>query len=376
MAKPRPEQKSAKCRGWNELCSCIRNNHPDLKVKINNRQRTINYPNLKIFLQQKGLIEANGEPSLKCFEAQWIFSDSTSRLTHEGKVFETVNSLVVSSYGYDKIVRLLQGKRVKFPKEKQVAKTPDLTVKQIDRLKNLQIVIKSNIKDYVIVGANLLEIQKLLGIKGRRLGEYTQKHFGFDYPRALQYMRAVETVCSICKTTPDALKVYRGSAINGQTSPSLPRKPSKIKPIRSIYTVPSSSKKKESILDMVNRISPASKSIGDALQLLDSERKVRSLVGLTVNQQRELVDRLISIQNENSAILTESDIRRYTEQCKAGIHSESDLARKKIQFELTAIRHRLKRLTETNGTSDKWQRAIDSIDALIEKPSSKVEDPF
>ncbi len=126
MAKPRQEQiKTVKCRGWNELCSCVRNDFPDLKIKVNNRPSAVNAPNLKSFLQQKGFIEPHGEPSLKCVEAQWLFKDETIRLTHEGKIFESISTLPVTAYGYGKIIRLLQGKRVKFPKEKSHTRIPD-----------------------------------------------------------------------------------------------------------------------------------------------------------------------------------------------------------------------------------------------------------
>lgn len=368
MAKPKPALKyKIKCKQWKNLCASIRFSYPDIKIRAKGKDYAITYKNLKEFLQRKSLIAPGGEPSFESMNSGWIQAKAKVRLNPEGLVHSRKWELVVSEYGYSKIIRLLQGKRVKFLKEKQAPRIPDLTIEQTDRLKELHIEIKANLKDYVIVGVNLIEIQKLIRFKGKSFGEYTQEHFGFDYPRALQQIRAVKTVCGICNISPALLKEYHGSSFKEHIDhKELSQK------IQSSNKMP--------MLDRLKNIEavPPSSYPRRVLAIFDCERKVRAISCLTSDQQKELVGKLLTMQNEKQSDFSEADIKASVEQFIAGSKnlSESDIDFQQAQSDLVSISNKLKKLAAGRGNAGKWDQAVSSIKALIEKPETNRNVPF
>ena len=399
MGRPSKQQKEkVKCRGWQALCDCIHDDYPDLTIQ----GKPLKYRNLKKFLCSKGLIDGgSGEPSGKSREAKWMNADYTQILSHDGSLHATNWALVVTEYGYDIIIGLLKGKKVKSPPERKIPMMPELTIEQKEELEELQAEIKSNIKNYVIVGADLLAIKNLFRIKGKLFKEYVQKQFDFDYRRALQFISAVETISTICKVEPDELKLNFGSLFKGHDR----QKPDDhhLKTLRKNLRL----ERKDASEGIVHVPAYARR----VLEIFDSERKVRVIEGLTRLQQNDLVKELL-----RDGKSTEHDIKRYAEKYRSGTHaisqSEPEAQQKKFvdevlqdghdiksyaagckpdihvispaisqieseaqetQSYLKSILSKLNTLASANGNGGKWQLAIRAIEALIERPDKDEE---
>lgn len=400
MGRPSKQQKEkVKCRGWQALCDCIHAKYPALKIK----GKPLKYRNLKKFLCSKGLIDGgSGEPSGESREAKWMNADYTTILSHDGTVHDVNWALEVTEYGFDKIVGLLKGEKVKSPQERKIPMMPELTIEQKEELEELQAEIKSNIKNYIIVGADLLAIKNLFRIKGKLFKEYVQKQFDFDYRRALQFVKAVETISPICKVEPDELKLNFGSLFKGRDK--LKPDDHHLKSLRKNLRLD----KKDASEGIVHVPAYARR----VLEIFDSERKVRAIEGLTRLQQNDLVKELL-----RDGKSTEHDIKRYAEKYRSGTHvisqSEPEAQQKKLadevlqdghdiksyiagykpdihvisqaisqieseaqetQSDLKSILSKLNTLASANGNDRKWQLAIKAIEALIDERPDKAED--
>ena len=350
-----------KCRGWEALCACIRAEYPTLKVQ----GKAVHYQQLKKFLLAKGILDASGKPSDKSILAQWLYINTKLIKKPDGTEHKKIWELVVTKYGFDRIISLLKGRRVKFPKEREIPMIPQLTSEQNDELEELQSEIKSNIKNFVIVGANLLAIKSLFKIKGALFEEYVQKHFDFDYRRALQFMRAVETISIICKVEPDELKVNFGSLFKGHDK----QKPDDyhLKSLRKNLRL----ERKDAPRSIFHAPANYARKV---LDIFDSERKVRAITGLTRLQQKELVEEVL-----RAGTATELGIKRYAAKYKPetqAIKSESELDEKKIQSGLKFILSKLNKLASASGNGVKWQKAIEDIEALVQSLDKGEDVPF
>lgn len=138
------EKDIVKCRQWDDLCNCIRAEYPGLKVKLTvkgkERMYAIHRKSLKLFLQEKGFIckSAKGKecrPTLDMLDG-WIYAEDRVRLTPERQVHEVKWRLVVTEYGYARIIDLLQGKNVKLP-EHICKGESNLSVDEIKKMQDM-----------------------------------------------------------------------------------------------------------------------------------------------------------------------------------------------------------------------------------------------
>lgn len=110
------EENPVKCKGFKELCATINLEHPDLRIRRNNRDYVVNESNLKKFLMEKGFLGKDGRPSGECFASYWLLACDNYRCKYDGQPLKTKGwGLSVTKSGYEKIIELLQGKEVVFP---------------------------------------------------------------------------------------------------------------------------------------------------------------------------------------------------------------------------------------------------------------------